>query len=342
MKDVHPMKNHRGDPMQLEVRDLRLVHAVADHGSLTRAGMVLHLTQSALSHQLADLETRVGAPLFSRAGKRMVLTPAGERLRDHARAILTALGRAEDDLRSASRQREALLRLSTECYTCYHWLPRVLREFERDFPRVETRIVAEATRRPVPALLRGLLDLAVVSTPIRDRRIVLTPLFRDELVAVTAPDHPWAGRPFVTPEDFASEHLIGYNLPRQENTFYQQVLVPGGHLPRQVSDVQLTEAIVELVKAGLGVSVLARWAVAPQLRSGEVAGLPITERGVHRQWSAAYLNYKIVPRHLAAFVTLLGHWCPTEGNGAALPSPAARRSGRRPARPAIAQAAGRS
>jgi LysR family transcriptional regulator for metE and metH len=336
------MKKRPSDPAQLEVRDLRLVHAVAEHGSLTRAGLVLHLTQSALSHQLADLEARVGAPLFSRLGKRMVPTPAGERLREHAQTILAALTRAEEDMGATAREREVILRLATECYTCYHWLPRVLREYERDFPRVETRIVAEATRRPVAALLKGMLDVAVVSSPVRDRRIVTTPLFRDELMAVTAPGHPWAERAFVTAADFTREHLMGYNLPLRENTFVQEVLVPGGNLPRQVSDVHLTEAIVELVKAGLGVSVLARWAVAPRVRSGELAAVPIGEHGTYRQWSAAYLNYKIVPHHLAAFVALLGHWCPTEGNGADLPSPPAKRvSGRSvratAARPAAAR-----
>jgi LysR family transcriptional regulator for metE and metH len=336
------MTKRAADPIQLEVRDLRLVHAVADNGSLTRAGLVLHLTQSALSHQLADLEARVGSPLFSRLGKRMVPTPAGERLREHAQEILAALARAEDDLGNTAREREVILRLATECYTCYHWLPCVLREFERDFPRVETRIVAEATRRPVPALLKGQLDVAVVSSPVRDRRIVTTPLFQDELMAVVSPDHPWAERAFVTAADFPREHLMGYNLPLRENRFVQEVLLPGGNLPRQVSDVHLTEAIVELVKAGLGVSVLARWAIAPRVRSGEVVAVPIGEHGTYRHWSAAYLNYKIVPHHLAAFVTLLGHWCPSEGNGADLPSAAGRRRPRRPLRapadrPAVAR-----
>src|SRR5690348_10181522 len=112
--------------MDLEVRHLQLVAAVADVGSLTRAGDRLHLTQSALSHQLRDVESRLGAALFLRVGKRLVLTPAGERLLAAARDILDRLEHAERDIRQMGKDRAAVLRLTTECYTCYHWLPPLL------------------------------------------------------------------------------------------------------------------------------------------------------------------------------------------------------------------------
>src|SRR5882724_6330139 len=126
--------------MDLEVRHLQLVSAVADVGSLTRAGDQLHLTQSALSHQLRDIESRLGTALFLRVGKRLVLTPAGERLLGSARDVLGRLEHAEQDIRDLGRARAGLLRLTTECYTCYHWLPALLTQYRRRFPRVEVRI----------------------------------------------------------------------------------------------------------------------------------------------------------------------------------------------------------
>ena len=93
--------------MDLEVRHLQLVAAVAEVGSLTRAGDRLHLTQSALSHQLRDIESRLGAALFLRLGKRLVLTPAGERLLASARDVLERLTQAEHDIRVGHRRLQA-------------------------------------------------------------------------------------------------------------------------------------------------------------------------------------------------------------------------------------------
>jgi LysR family transcriptional regulator for metE and metH len=291
--------------MALEVRDLRLLTAIAEQGTLTRAGNVLFLTQSALSRQLADLEKRLGVTLFQRSGRRMVLTPAGERLMESGRDILGAVARAEQEAKEAAGSAEAVLRFATECYTCYHWLPSTLIEYRRRFPTVEPRIVAAATRRPLQALLRGQLDVAIVSSRVRDRRISVTPLFKDEFAAVVAPDHPWAKREFVTAKDFADQNVLLYNLARSESTLLSEVLDPAGVVPRRISRIELTEAILELVRAGLGVAMLARWAVAPYVRAGALAAVSITRRGLHRQWSAATLTHKETPEHLSAFVELL-------------------------------------
>src|SRR3954451_23356540 len=115
--------------MRLEVRDLRLVSAISDLGNLTRAGQHLHLTQSALSHQLADLEQRVGGKLFERSGRRLIPTRLGEHLCSRAKTTLEQLREVERDLANMATGREATLRIATECYTCYHWLPPVLDAF---------------------------------------------------------------------------------------------------------------------------------------------------------------------------------------------------------------------
>jgi LysR family transcriptional regulator, regulator for metE and metH len=292
----------------LETRHLRLVAAVSEHGSLTRAGRELHLTQSALSHQLLDLEGRLRTTLFHRVGKRMVPTVAGLRLLETARQTLPALLSVEDDLRRLASGREALLRISTECYTCYHWLPSVLQRFHERHPGVEVRIVPEATHQPVAALLDGRIDLGLVSGAERDERLEYYPLFRDELVVVMHPSHRLATRAYVQAKDFAPEHLILYLITERESTLYQEVLLPAGVRPARHSSVQLTEGIVELVKAGVGISVLARWAVAGHLETGSLRAVPLTRGGFHRQWSAAAVRQKSPPEYLRGFAELLaGH-----------------------------------
>src|SRR5438477_12963810 len=151
--------------------------------------MRLHLTQSALSHQLRDAEERVGSPLFLRIGKRMTLTPSGEQLLVCARRILEDLASTESQIRALNGGARGVIRVSTECYTCYHWLPPVLRKFHAKFPEVEVDIVLEATARPIAALLDGELDLVVTTCSPRNKSLRFTPTCEDELVIVMDPHH---------------------------------------------------------------------------------------------------------------------------------------------------------
>jgi LysR family transcriptional regulator for metE and metH len=289
----------------LEMRHLRLVRAVAEQGGLTRAGQFLHLSQSALSHQLHDLETALGVRLFERAGRRMVLTHAGTRLLDHSRRALEIVEGAEAEARLLASGAEGVLRISTQCYTCYNWLPRVLGPFRKRFPGVEVRIDAKATDNPITALLGGAIDLGLVFDGQRDPRIRLVRLFEDENIVVMAPNHPLAARKIVEAEDLADVPLFLYATPIEQSTLYQRILQPAGVRPRQVQNVQLTEAAIELVKGGLGLSVLARWTVESHLKAGTLVGRRLTARGFRRQWSAAVLRTPRLPEHLDAFIQLV-------------------------------------
>jgi len=290
--------------MDAEMRHLQLVRAIADAGSLTQAGLTLHLTQSALSHQLRDIESRLGVQLFTRAGRRLILTAAGERLLRTARDVIALIESAEDAIRQESRNGHGRLRLTTECHTCYHWLPPVLHQYRRTHPHVEVRIEVGATDRPIEALIDGEIDLALISERLQDRRLVARPLFYDEYVALVAPGHRLASRPFVRAEDFATETFLSYATPSNSKV-YQRLLVPAGVTPAKVLQVRLTEAICEMAKAGLGVGVLSAWAAAPHVAAGTLRAIPVTRRGFGRTWSAAMLKRTATLPHIVDFVDSL-------------------------------------
>jgi LysR family transcriptional regulator for metE and metH len=295
--------------MDLEIRHLQLVAAVADVGSLTRAGDHLHVTQSALSHQLRDIEDRLGTALFLRLGRRLVLTPAGERLLESARDVLDRLRQTEDAIRDLGKARGGVLRITTECTTCYHWLPPLLTPYRERFPSMEVRIDVEATSHPIERVLDGTIDLALMSTPVRDRRLAVRPVFCDQVVVIASPQHRLATRRRVTLKDLHDETFFIYP-PKQESLFLNQVLTPAGAIPARVDEVKLTEAITELVKANLGVSALARWAVQPLLDSGALVALPIPPRGLRRQWSAVMFRHLANADYVAEFIDLLARCGP--------------------------------
>ena len=290
--------------MRLEIRDFRLVVAITELGTLTRAGQQLNLTQSALSHQLADLERRLGAALFERSGRRMIPNRLGARLAGHGKELLQRLDDVERDVFDAASRREAVLRIATECYTCYHWLPPVLQQFGALHPSVDVEVVPGATARPLAALVAGRLDLSIVSTVTRDRRITFTPLFEDELLLIISPEHRLAGRRSIEPAELRRERILLYSKP-DESTLYRRVLAPAGVSPRQVTPVQLTEALVELVKSQMGVGILARWAVQRELDAGSICAASIGADGVRRRWRVATRAAGTTPGYLAAFVEFL-------------------------------------
>lgn len=269
----------------LEIRHLMLVEAIAETGTVTAAASRLNVTQSALSHQLREIESRLDVRLFERLGRRMVPTAAGLRIRESARVVLQDVLRAEQDVKGLAGARHAI-RLCTQCNTGYHWLPPLLRDFARKHPAVDVQICVEATARPLDALHAGEIDLAIVTMPLKDRRVQARELFHDELVAVVSPAHAWAKRAWVRPADFATEHLIIYSVDRATSYTFRYVLRPARVEPARVSEVPLTEAILEMVKANLGVGVVARWAVEPAARAGEVVPVRITKGGVFRPWTA--------------------------------------------------------
>lgn len=291
--------------MTLELRDLRMVAAIAASGSVTRAAGDLHRTQSAISHQLRAIEERLGTPLFLRVGKRMVVTAAGERVLATARQVIEEVRAAEEDVRRFGARQAGLLRVCAQCNTGYHWLPPLVEVFRRRFPGVDVSLAVECTIRPLDALLEGKLEVAIVTQTVRHDQVRVRPLFEDEHAAIVAPDHPFAKRPFVRPEDFSSERLILYSSSPDDSFTIQRILRPAGVTPERVSFVMLTEAILEMVKAGLGISVMQTWAIEPSLRAGEVRAVPITPGGIRRRWSAATLAAAGRVPHVEAFIDLL-------------------------------------
>jgi len=272
----------------LGVRHLEMVRAIHAEGTLTAAARVLFISQPALSRQLAALETRMGVRLFRRQHGGMALTREGHRLLESAERILLELERAEHDVKLLAQGIIGTVRVSTECFMCYHWLPWVVRAFSARFPRVEVQLVPEATRDAYGALERGGADVALVySTPPDAGAVQRVELFRDEIVAVVASDHPLADRAFLDAGDFADATLLCHYAEPGRGVLEEEFLAPAGVRPRRVLELQVTPAVVEMARAGCGVAAVPRWILDSQASMDGLAVLALGERGLWRTWFAA-------------------------------------------------------
>ncbi len=272
---------------QLDIRHLEMLIAIGEAGGVTHAADRLGITQSALSHRIREAERRLDTALFKKVGRRLHMTPAGERLHAAALRAIDEVSRAEEEVRALSGNISHLVRLGQGTYSRFHWLPEFLGEFFAMAPEVEVDLVARATHYPFSALSEGVVDVVMVlgerhSEP-RFRWHKLAP---DPLVAIMAPDHPLTAKPYIVAEDLADERYITYSMTSEPGFEWERLMRPANVLPRRISEVQLPEAIIDLVRAGFGVSILSAWAVEPEVTDGTLVSRPVTEDGLMLDWWA--------------------------------------------------------
>ncbi len=274
--------------LRLDLRHYETVVAIVDLGTMTEAARHLSTSQSALSHRLAEAERRLGTTLFTRGPQRRLKpTRAGLVLHQTASRALADLERSEAALLVDDRTITATVRIAVGSYDCYYWFPGFLAAARSRYPEIDLELMAVGDA-PGQALAAGTVDL-VIAPGEPEGVISRVDLFEDELVLITAPGHPLAGRTWVGAEELAEESYLTYNPNPTPGFEYDRFIRPTDTYPLMVKVVQQTSAITELVAAGAGVSILSRWALAPAIEAGRVvpsrcgpAGLPLAWSGLTR------------------------------------------------------------
>lgn len=273
--------------MHLELRHLRTIRAIHDHGGLARAAEVLNITQSALSHQVRALEEQAGTSLFLRQTKPMRLSPGGLRLLALARQVLPLVEAAEAEMRGVTRGKIGRLHIAMECHACFNWLLPALDAFRHGWPQVDIDVRAGLAFTALPALMRGEADLVVSSDPEDRAGIVFEPLFDYHPLLVVPAGHSLAGREFAEPADLTTETLIAYPMDRARLDVFSHFLDPAGVRPASVREIELTDVILLLVASGRGVAVLPDWVLEREADNPDLVTLPLGRGGVTRRLYAA-------------------------------------------------------
>ena len=270
----------------LELRHLRTLAALQETGSVSLAARRVHLTQSALSHQLKALQNHYGLPMVQRRGQAVELTDAGKHLVALAGKVLREIQAAERDLAKMSQQGTGNLRIVLECHTCFDWLMPLMDAFRQHWPGVELDLVSGFHSDPVKLLEEGGADVVIGSELTQRRSIVHHPLFRFEILAVLAPEHSLARKRILHPSDFAGETLITYPVPEDRIDLIFNVLKPAGvHPPRRTAE--LTVAILQLVASRRGIAALPSWGIKNYVDHDYVISRRI---GTHGLWSNLYVS----------------------------------------------------
>lgn len=268
----------------IEIRHLKSLIAIAETGKLAHAAERVHLTQSALSHQIRVLEEHYVITLFQRTARGLRFTPAGERLLAAAREILAVLEKAERDLIRLSSDQSGELRIVLECHTCFDWLTPVMDNFRRAWPEVEIDLVAGFHSDPWHLLHEEKADLVIGGLPNKTSGLQHLPLFSFEILAVLHPEHLLRKKNRLLAHDFADETLITYPVPEERIDLIRYVLQPE-NIQVERRTAELTIAIIQLVASRRGIAALPSWGIQSYLEHEYVIAKPIGKKGL---WSELY------------------------------------------------------
>lgn len=270
---------------RLEMHHYETIVAVSDTGSVTAAAGRLHVSQSAVSHRLAEAERRLGGRLFERRPSRgMQPTPAALALCQAAHRAMPDLARAEHDFMRSVGGTTATVRIGVGSYDCYHWLaPFAAASGERLEGLLLELVVVGDT--PVQRLADGTADLVLAPGPAQGAHEA-RPIFTDELVLITHPEHALAGRTWIGPDSLSDENYFTYNRQPSPGFEYERFLRPAGVSPRTITVLEQTGAIAEMIAANFGVSILSRWAMSPWVEAGQLAAVRCGRSGLDMDWSA--------------------------------------------------------
>jgi LysR family transcriptional regulator for metE and metH len=269
----------------LELRHLKTLVALRDTGSLVEAADRVFLTQSALSHQLKDLETRLGCTLFIRKTRPVRFTTAGKRILKLADEVLPSVHAAEQDLARLAGGESGRIYMAIECHSCFEWLLPAINDYRERWPDVELDIASGFHFAPLPALARGDLDLVITADPVEDLGLAYLPLFSYEAQLALARDHDLADKPWIEPADLADQVLITYPVDRDRLDVFTSFLDPAGVEPARVRTAELTTMMVQLVASGRGVCCLPNWALHEYRERDFVVVKSLGEEGL---WPTLY------------------------------------------------------
>ncbi len=295
---------------QLNINHLKMICTIAKSETVKEAAESLFITQPALTNRIREAERRLNTSLFVRRGRKLIISNAGKRLLHSATIILKELGRAEYDIARLSDGVEQVLRIGLPHYASFKWLPSVASYFAKELPNIELEITATAATRPLNALFNGDVDIAMISSS--QQKLLLDEnlyessfLLQDELMACLSKEHKKANSHYLVAEDFSDETYITNSTIPEKDREYELFFQPENVLPRKVLQVGFNEAILELTKVNLGVTIMSKHLVTPYLENGMIKTVPLGEEGLKIYWHLVYLKQSKIAKPAKVLTTIL-------------------------------------
>lgn len=272
----------------IELKHLKTLMALQQYGSVSHAAERLYMTQSALSHQIKQLESMIGMKLFERKSSPLVFTQAGKLLLKTAQEILPKLSQTESVLKSLKSGAQGRLFIGVECHTCFEWLLPMVRDYQQTWRGVDLDIInslVASGQSALQNLTQQKLDLVITSDPEPSQKLTFKELFSYEQLLVLPIGHPLAQKDWIEPQNLTDETLIHYPVPTEKLDVFKRFLHPANCLPKAQRQSEITLMMLQLIESEKGVGVLPKWLL--QTLPG-FEHLPTVRLGQNGLWSTLY------------------------------------------------------
>lgn len=262
----------------------QLLLALDELGSLSAAADAVTITQSAATQRLREAERRLGVALVERVGKSLRLNRSGKRIAAAGRELEPRLDAAEADAIWLGRNAGPRLRVLQSDYDAQAWLPAFARAMRAEAAGVEVEVIRAAARDGVHPLASGDADVALWPKPVAYPGIEADALFEEPLAAFVPPDDPLAARDRVAPADFVARTYLTYGDMPESGFEFERFFRPAGAYPNQIVRIESVSAILGLVQAGAGVSILAASSGADACAAGRLVRVALAGTGMTLSW----------------------------------------------------------
>ncbi|GKY89324.1 LysR family transcriptional regulator [Sinisalibacter aestuarii] len=286
------------------VQQMRLFEAVARLGSITRAAEEVHLTQPSVSMQVKTLEEKIGQPLTEQIGKALQLTRAGEVVAAASRDVLARIAEMEAALDDMSRAVAGPLSVAVVS-TAKYFLPELLGQFKRRFPRVEPRLQITNRETLLARMANNADDLYIMGRPPEEEAVIAEPFLENVIVFVARPDHPLVGRRHIPLGRMAEENVIRREAGSGTRAAVESLCAAAGVTLGAHMEFDDSEAIKHGVLSGLGVAYLSLHSLRLELAAGELALLDVEGFPLRRRWYAVHRRGKRLTNAGQAFLDYL-------------------------------------
>lgn len=279
--------------------------SVADNASFTRASQQLYVAQSAISRKIKLLEEELGEPIFKRVNKKIYITPAGETLLRYARRIFQDIRNAKLEISEIAHLDQGQLRIGAGMLACTYILPPVLEKFKALHPRIELKVITAPTETLLSQLSDNMIELGVLTLPIKHPDLKVVPLITEEMVVVTSPKHAVLSKETrISAEELQNYPLILFPRGARTRDVLDAFFRDAGITPRIVMEAENVALIKPLVKIDLGISIIPLRSVSEELQRGELHSLKIKDFKLARKVGLVFHKSDHLPKMLAELMGL--------------------------------------